>query len=57
MGVAPIQRSFARPSAIRDRNHIGPVTLCVNSGIGCTSHPVRFACPPEVTLLTLQAAG
>lgn len=41
---------------IRGLHQIGDVTLYVNSGIGCTSHPVRFACPPEVTLITLQAA-
>ncbi len=39
---------------IRSLYRVGDVTLYVNSGIGCTSHPVRFACPPEVTLLTLQ---
>jgi predicted MPP superfamily phosphohydrolase len=35
---------------------IGALQLYVNRGIGCTGLPVRFACPPEVTELTLEAA-
>jgi uncharacterized protein len=32
---------------------VGNVRLYVNRGIGCVSHPVRFACPPEITEITL----
>ncbi|MBL9115006.1 MAG: metallophosphoesterase [Verrucomicrobiaceae bacterium] len=32
---------------------LGKVKLYVNRGIGCVSHPVRFACPPEITEITL----
>jgi uncharacterized protein len=38
---------------IRGLYQVGEVTLHVSPGIGCTSHGVRFACPPEVTLITL----
>lgn len=32
---------------------VGQVRLYVNRGIGCTGRGVRFACPPEVTEITL----
>jgi predicted MPP superfamily phosphohydrolase len=32
------------------------MALYTNRGIGVISPPVRFNCPPEVTLLTLRAA-
>ena len=35
---------------------VGPMSLYTNRGIGVISPPVRFNCPPEVTLLTLRAA-
>lgn len=35
---------------------VGPMALYTNRGIGVISPPVRFNCPPEVTLLTLRAA-
>lgn len=53
---APVTVPWAK-KYIRGLYQVGDVTLYVNSGIGCTSHPVRFACPPEVTLLTLKAAA
>jgi hypothetical protein len=34
---------------------VGPMALYTNRGIGVISPPVRFNCPPEVTLLTLRA--
>jgi uncharacterized protein len=35
---------------------LGPLQLYVNRGIGTVGLPVRFNCPPELTLLTLQPA-
>ena len=34
---------------------VGPLTLYTNSGIGTIRAPVRFNCPPEITLFTLRA--
>jgi uncharacterized protein len=36
---------------------LGPLTLYTNVGIGTIGVPMRLNCPPEVTLLTLRAAG
>jgi uncharacterized protein len=33
---------------------LGDLQLYVNRGIGAVSLPIRFRCPPELTLLTLQ---
>lgn len=33
---------------------VGPLALYTNRGIGVIAPPVRFNCPPEVTLLTLH---
>jgi predicted MPP superfamily phosphohydrolase len=35
---------------------LGPLQLYVNRGIGTVGLPVRFRCPPELTLITLQPA-
>ena len=35
---------------------LGPLQLYVNRGIGTVKLPVRFLCPPELTLITLQPA-
>jgi predicted MPP superfamily phosphohydrolase len=35
---------------------MGPLQLYVNRGIGTVKLPVRFLCPPELTLITLQPA-
>ena len=35
---------------------VGKLAVYTNRGIGVISPPVRFNCPPEVTLLTLHAA-
>ena len=34
---------------------IGPLTLYTNVGLGTIRLPIRFNCPPEITLLTLRA--
>lgn len=36
--------------------NLGPLQLYVNRGIGTVKLPVRFLCPPELTLFTLQPA-
>jgi len=36
---------------------VGSMTLYTNVGIGTMGIPIRFNCPPEVTLLTLRAAA
>lgn len=33
---------------------VGNIKLYVNRGIGCLDVPVRFACPPEITEITLD---
>jgi predicted MPP superfamily phosphohydrolase len=33
---------------------IGPLTLYTNPGLGTVGVPMRFNCPPEITLLTLR---
>lgn len=35
---------------------VGPLTLYTNAGLGTVGVPVRFNCPPEITLLTLRQA-
>ena len=36
--------------------HLGDMQLYVNRGIGAVHLPIRFRCPPEITLFTLQPA-
>ena len=35
---------------------IGPLTLYTNAGLGTVILPIRWNCPPEITLLTLRPA-
>ncbi|MFY9950297.1 MAG: metallophosphoesterase [Candidatus Sulfotelmatobacter sp.] len=35
---------------------VGPLPLYTNAGIGTVNIPVRFNCPPEITLITLRSA-
>jgi predicted MPP superfamily phosphohydrolase len=37
--------------------HLGPLNLYTNRGLGTVDLPVRFNCPPEVTLLTLRSGA
>jgi len=41
------------PSGLRV---LGPLTLYTNRGIGTVKLPIRFNCPPEITLLKLRRA-
>jgi uncharacterized protein len=36
---------------------IGPLTLYTNAGLGTIRLPIRFNCPPEITLVTLTRAA
>jgi len=47
-----LSRRYCR-GIIREGNSV----LCVSSGIGTCAFPVRFLCPPEVTILKLVACG
>jgi hypothetical protein len=35
---------------------LGSLQLYVNRGIGTVTLPMRFRCPPEITLFTLKPA-
>jgi predicted MPP superfamily phosphohydrolase len=35
--------------------HVGPLTLYTNAGLGTVDVPMRWNCPPEITLLTLRS--
>ncbi len=47
--LPPLARKY--PNGLR---RLGPLTLYTNRGLGTVVLPVRFNCPPEVTLLTLR---
>ena len=49
--LPPLARKY--PWGLR---RVGSLTLYTNRGIGTIILPVRFNCPPEVTLFTLRAA-
>jgi uncharacterized protein len=34
---------------------VGPLTLYTNRGLGTVGFPVRFDCPPEITLITMRS--
>jgi uncharacterized protein len=36
---------------------VGPLTLYTNRGLGTVGFPIRFDCPPEITLLTIRNAA
>lgn len=42
---------------VRGLFHLGDLQLYVNRGIGAVHLPVRFRCPPEIALFTLEAAA
>lgn len=50
--LPPLGRKY--PWGLR---RIGPLTLYTNAGIGTIRMPLRFNCPPEITLITLRAAA
>jgi predicted MPP superfamily phosphohydrolase len=50
--LPPLARKY--PSGLR---RLGPLTLYTNRGLGTVVLPIRFDCPPEVTLLTLRSGA
>jgi predicted MPP superfamily phosphohydrolase len=36
---------------------VGKLALYTNVGIGTVNLPVRFDCPPEITLITLKSSS
>lgn len=48
--LPPLARKY--PWGLR---RLGPLTLYTNRGVGTITLPVRFNCPPEITLFTLRA--
>lgn len=50
--LPPLARKY--PTGLR---HLGPLSLYTNRGLGTVELPVRFDCPPEVTLLTLRSGA
>ncbi len=55
----PLLGSIRTPSwgkkYVMGHYQLGTMQLYVNRGIGCVGVPVRFACPPEITEITLRA--
>jgi hypothetical protein len=41
---------------VRGYYNLDPLQLYVNRGIGTVTVPLRFRCPPEISLFTLQPA-
>jgi predicted MPP superfamily phosphohydrolase len=52
---APILPKMGR-KYVMGRYNVGDMQLYVNRGIGVIHMPLRFACPPEITLFTLRRA-
>ncbi len=54
----PLLRPFFLPELARKyvwgTYRVGPLPLYTNAGLGTVNLPVRFNCPPEITLLTLR---
>ena len=49
--LPPLARRY--PWGLR---RLGPLTLYTNRGLGTITLPVRFNCPPEITLFTLRSS-
>jgi predicted MPP superfamily phosphohydrolase len=50
--LPPLARKY--PWGLR---RLGPLTLYTNRGVGTITLPVRFNCPPELTLFTLRSSA
>lgn len=55
-GLTPAFLPVMARKYIRGAYQVGQTQLYVNRGIGAVHLPVRFRCPPEITLFTLQPA-
>ena len=53
---APVLPDLAKKFP-RGLYHVGNLTLYTNAGIGTVRLPIRFNCPPEITLITLRAGS
>jgi predicted MPP superfamily phosphohydrolase len=51
--VAPLMLPPMGKRFVEGHFQLGPTQLYVNRGIGAVGLPVRFNCPPEITVLTL----
>jgi predicted MPP superfamily phosphohydrolase len=56
VGITPYLPKYGR-NYVYGRYHLGDSNLFVTRGVGTTSLRVRFACPPEVAILTLRNNG
>ncbi|HYM78874.1 MAG TPA: metallophosphoesterase [Candidatus Dormibacteraeota bacterium] len=52
--IRPLYLPDLAKKYVRGLYNIGGLTLYTNAGIGTVQLPVRFNCPPEITLLTLR---
>ena len=50
--LPPLARKY--PWGLRQ---LGPLTLYTNRGVGTITLPLRFNCPPEITLFTLRSSS
>lgn len=55
--VGPLYLPELGRKYIQGLYRIGPLTLYTNAGLGTLRVPVRFNCPPEITLLTLTRSA
>jgi hypothetical protein len=54
-GIGPIILPWMAKKYPEGLNRVGDLQVYTNRGIGVIAPPVRFNCPPEVTLITLRA--
>lgn len=55
--IAPLYLPDLARKYVRGRYQIRALTLYTNAGLGTVEIPVRFDCPPEVTLFTLRCSN
>lgn len=55
-GIGPIILPSMAQKYPEGLNRVGNLQVYTNRGIGVIAPPVRFNCPPEVTLITLRSA-
>ena len=56
-GITPAFLPVMGRRYVRGLFELGDLQLYVNRGIGAVHLPIRFRCPPEITLFTLQPAA
>jgi len=55
-GIGPIILPAMAIKYPEGLNRVGNLQVYTNRGLGVITPPVRFNCPPEVTLITLRSA-